>query len=177
LKAGTRISLDFECQVKYLHSELRASTSDSVETFFIDPRTGAVMGSPDDGAFAFLTRLHTDLHIPSPWGRYLVGLIGIFMLVSLITGIAAGRFVPGILEPLFWGSWLVVIAVAFVVPRVPSSISTLSYGSAAIMAVTAIADLAVSGTRTPTTVGVDLTLLLLAAATVAATVAFPGIVR
>ena len=31
--------------------------------------------------------LHTDLHLPNPWGRYLVGLSGMAMLLAIIAGI------------------------------------------------------------------------------------------
>lgn len=34
-----------------------------------------------------LSHLHTDLHLPHPWGRYLVGLSGMAMLLAIIAGI------------------------------------------------------------------------------------------
>jgi len=34
-----------------------------------------------------LAHLHTDLHLPNPWGRYLVGLSGMAMLLAIIAGI------------------------------------------------------------------------------------------
>jgi len=34
-----------------------------------------------------LSHLHTDLHLPRPWGRYLVGLSGMAMLLAIIAGI------------------------------------------------------------------------------------------
>jgi uncharacterized iron-regulated membrane protein len=38
--------------------------------------------------FVYLLRkMHTDLMLPSPWGRYLVGLFGITLLLSICTGI------------------------------------------------------------------------------------------
>ncbi|MEM6793583.1 MAG: PepSY-associated TM helix domain-containing protein, partial [Acidobacteriota bacterium] len=52
----------------------------------LDPASGAVHESAGDTAFAFLTHLHTDLHLPAPFGRYLVGLLGIVLMVSLISG-------------------------------------------------------------------------------------------
>jgi len=39
----------------------------------------------------FFARLHTDLHLPRPWGRYLVGLSGIVLLFSLVTGLIMHR--------------------------------------------------------------------------------------
>lgn len=34
-----------------------------------------------------LGHLHTDLHLPNPWGRYLVGLSGMAMLLAIMAGI------------------------------------------------------------------------------------------
>lgn len=34
-----------------------------------------------------LSHLHTDLHIPNPWGRYLVSLSGMAMLLAIIAGL------------------------------------------------------------------------------------------
>lgn len=46
----------------------------------------------DGQAFAwteFVTRLHINLHLPRTWGGFLVGLIGVALLSSLISGILA----------------------------------------------------------------------------------------
>ena len=46
----------------------------------------------DGAAFAwteFITRLHINLHLPRTWGGFLVGLIGVALLSSLISGILA----------------------------------------------------------------------------------------
>lgn len=43
---------------------------------------------PGDSDMAHIfEHLHTDLHLPSPFGRYLVGLAGMIMLLSIIAGI------------------------------------------------------------------------------------------
>jgi uncharacterized iron-regulated membrane protein len=56
--------------------------------FLADARGRIVDGS----AFAwteFVTRLHINLHLPRTWGGFLVGLIGVALLSSLISGILA----------------------------------------------------------------------------------------
>lgn len=56
-----------------------------------DPNTGTRATVAEEHAVHILERLHTDLLLPSPWGRYLVGLLGVAMLVSLISGIFMHR--------------------------------------------------------------------------------------
>lgn len=53
-----------------------------------DAATGRLVAPLHEGVGRFLRSLHTDLHLPAPWGRYLVGLGGIAMLLSLVTGVA-----------------------------------------------------------------------------------------
>ncbi len=67
--------------------QARALLPDDVRHLHLDPINGQALDVPTETAFAFLTHLHTDLHLPRPWGRYLVGLIGIFMLATLIAGV------------------------------------------------------------------------------------------
>ncbi len=68
---------------------LRASAEGRLHKVYLDPESGESIDSADTTAFAFLTHLHTDLHLPRPFGRYLVGLIGVFMMMALIAGVMA----------------------------------------------------------------------------------------
>lgn len=52
-----------------------------------DPTSGRLIGPVRDGVALFLVDFHTDLHLPRPWGRYLVGLGGIVMMLSIVTGV------------------------------------------------------------------------------------------
>ncbi len=56
--------------------------------FLADARGQIAPGG--DGAWTeFITRLHINLHLPRTWGGFLVGLIGVALLSSLISGILA----------------------------------------------------------------------------------------
>jgi uncharacterized iron-regulated membrane protein len=50
----------------------------------------------------FLEDLHTNLHIPGAWGRFLVGLIGVTLLSSLVSGILSH---PRIFKDAFHLRW------------------------------------------------------------------------
>lgn len=51
--------------------------------------TGALVGTTDAPWTEFLTTLHINLHLPRTWGEFLVGLIGVALLSSLISGLLA----------------------------------------------------------------------------------------
>ncbi len=52
----------------------------------VDPATGRTVGSPAQFHYSdFLYQLHYDLHLPA--GRYLVGIVTLFFLVIILTGI------------------------------------------------------------------------------------------
>jgi len=57
----------------------------------LSARTAQPLDVPYLGVPAFLADLHTDLLLPKPWGRYLVGLAGLVMLLSAATGILVHR--------------------------------------------------------------------------------------
>ena len=54
-----------------------------------DPRTGALLGEADTPLSHLIEQLHVALHLPAPWGRYLVGLLGVCMFSLVISGILA----------------------------------------------------------------------------------------
>ncbi len=54
-----------------------------------DPQTGE-LGKRIEAPFAHVIEdLHTMLHLPAPWGRYLVGLLGVVMFTLILSGIFA----------------------------------------------------------------------------------------
>ncbi len=54
-----------------------------------DPRTGALVSSVESPYAHVIEDLHTMLHLPRPWGRYLVGLLGVVMFTLILSGIFA----------------------------------------------------------------------------------------
>ena len=54
-----------------------------------DPQTGELLGELDQPLAHVIEELHVALHLPAPWGRYLVGLLGVCMFSLIISGILA----------------------------------------------------------------------------------------
>ncbi|MEM7611994.1 MAG: PepSY-associated TM helix domain-containing protein [Pseudomonadota bacterium] len=54
-----------------------------------DANTGELINSVDTPYAHLIEELHTDLLLPRPWGRYLVGLIGVAMFTLILSGIFA----------------------------------------------------------------------------------------
>ncbi|MEO1019559.1 MAG: PepSY-associated TM helix domain-containing protein [Pseudomonadota bacterium] len=57
--------------------------------WLVDPNTGALLKEIDAPYAHFIEDLHTVLHLPNPWGRYLVGLVGVVMFTLILSGILA----------------------------------------------------------------------------------------
>lgn len=61
----------------------------------LDPHSGAEVAAAPEGPNGLLTRLHTELLLPSPAGLYVVGGLGIVMLVSIASGVLLHRKLIG----------------------------------------------------------------------------------
>lgn len=57
--------------------------------WLVNPQTGALLTKIDAPYAHFIEDLHTVLHLPNPWGRYLVGLVGVVMFTLILSGIFA----------------------------------------------------------------------------------------
>ncbi len=60
-------------------------------TVLTDPGTKDIIEAGDSEIAHHLAHLHTDLHLPRPYGRYLVGLTGVVMMLLLATGVFTHR--------------------------------------------------------------------------------------
>jgi len=56
---------------------------------FLADAHGRLVSGKEFAWTTFITRLHINLHLPRTWGGFLVGLIGVALLSSLISGILA----------------------------------------------------------------------------------------
>ena len=56
---------------------------------FLADANGQIVPGGEGAWTGFITRLHINLHLPRTWGGFLVGLIGVALLSSLISGILA----------------------------------------------------------------------------------------
>ncbi|MEA1831383.1 PepSY-associated TM helix domain-containing protein [Methylobacterium durans] len=57
----------------------------------LDPETGAPSGVRDTRGGDFLYRFHFELNMPPLWGRWIVGICAMIMLVALVSGIVTHR--------------------------------------------------------------------------------------
>lgn len=58
-------------------------------SWFADPDTGRLLGKLDAPLAHLIEQLHVSLHLPNPWGPYLVGLLGVCMFSLILSGILA----------------------------------------------------------------------------------------
>ncbi|WAC22849.1 PepSY-associated TM helix domain-containing protein [Blastomonas sp. SL216] len=68
---------------------LRVDGADGSQTNWIADSTGRITGESREGWTKFITRLHINLHLPQSWGIFIVGLTGVALLSSLISGVLA----------------------------------------------------------------------------------------
>ena len=68
---------------------LRVDAKDGAQTTWIADGAGRITGKVREGWTKFLTRLHINLHLPQSWGIFIVGLTGVALLSSLISGVLA----------------------------------------------------------------------------------------
>lgn len=61
--------------------------SGNVKIRHVNPNTGEVIPERSRDFAELLRRMHTDLLLPQPYGRYLIGVMGLLMLLSLLSGI------------------------------------------------------------------------------------------
>ncbi|MEM8826399.1 MAG: PepSY-associated TM helix domain-containing protein, partial [Pseudomonadota bacterium] len=57
--------------------------------WFVDAATGEMGARHEPHLAGVIEHLHTDLHLPRPVGRYLVGLLGVVMFTLILSGILA----------------------------------------------------------------------------------------
>ena len=68
---------------------LRVDAEDGTRTTWIADSAGRITGELRESWTHFLTRLHINLHLPQSWGIFIVGLSGVALLSSLISGLLA----------------------------------------------------------------------------------------
>lgn len=68
---------------------LRIDAEDGTQTTWIADSAGRITGKLRESWTHFLTRLHINLHLPQSWGIFIVGLSGVALLSSLISGLLA----------------------------------------------------------------------------------------
>lgn len=71
------------------------------EEFVADAR-GEIVGDAATPWTEFMTRLHINLHLPQTWGIFIVGLTGVALLSSLISGVLAH---PRVFKDAFHFRW------------------------------------------------------------------------
>lgn len=68
---------------------IRVDVKDGSQISWVADNAGRITGKVREGWTQFLTRLHINLHLPRSWGGFIVGLTGVALLSSLISGVLA----------------------------------------------------------------------------------------
>lgn len=68
---------------------LRIDAEDGTQTTWIADSAGRITAELHESWTHFLTRLHINLHLPQSWGILIVGLSGVALISSLISGLLA----------------------------------------------------------------------------------------
>lgn len=68
---------------------VRVTAEDGTQTNWIVDSVGRITGTLRESWTHFITRLHINLHLPQSWGILIVGLSGVALLSSLISGLLA----------------------------------------------------------------------------------------
>jgi uncharacterized iron-regulated membrane protein len=95
LSATTNINFDYDSYFIQPASDINshvilahfATEEDESDFRYLDAHQYKEFPSSPSELNHLLSHLHTDLHLPNPWGGYLVGLAGMAMLLAIIAGI------------------------------------------------------------------------------------------
>jgi len=75
---------------------------DGVSREFMANAQGDIVAEADTPWTEFMTRLHINLHLPQTWGIFIVGLTGVALLSSLVSGVLAH---PRVFKDAFHFRW------------------------------------------------------------------------
>ncbi|MEM7401810.1 MAG: PepSY-associated TM helix domain-containing protein, partial [Pseudomonadota bacterium] len=71
--------------------ELNYQTDNKETKLHFDPITGNEIAHHSSPTLQLLEKLHTDLLLPSPYGRYLLGVLGSILLATILSGVILHR--------------------------------------------------------------------------------------
>ncbi|MCV6621994.1 MAG: PepSY domain-containing protein [Cellvibrionaceae bacterium] len=76
---------------RFAISGTHTESDEAWHTSYWDAQTGELIAHQDAGISHIITEVHTDFWLPSPWGRYAIGVLGVIFMMLAVAGILVHR--------------------------------------------------------------------------------------
>ncbi|GAA6151024.1 PepSY-associated TM helix domain-containing protein [Pseudoteredinibacter isoporae] len=76
---------------RFAISGTHTESDEAWHTSYWDGATGELIVHQDGGLSHVITEIHTDFWLPSPWGRYAIGVLGVIFMMLAVAGLLVHR--------------------------------------------------------------------------------------
>ncbi|MBB6520583.1 PepSY-associated TM helix domain-containing protein [Pseudoteredinibacter isoporae] len=76
---------------RFAISGTHTESDEAWHTSYWDASTGELITHQDSGLSHIIAEIHTDFWLPSPWGRYAIGVLGVIFMMLAVAGLLVHR--------------------------------------------------------------------------------------